>query len=135
MLYAKVHKKEQIHKFLQPLLGLPEVEFPKDLSSKFKEQNYSFELDKFYANLGDVVIIEPHSSKCEVEEDYFVGVSGIDKDIFAGKLPGKGSIIQFFRPFKRILLEVIVKSDDNKDKKLRDFSKAVYNVVSTLKFD
>lgn len=138
IVYAKIHDNEAIHNYINNL-GAPEIVFPKDLKSLLcinKGYFYSVKLKEYYATLGDVLIIEPHSSFTELNKDYFIYYSGIDESVFLGfkKIVGEnGEITKFDEEFKRILFEFIIKPNDNIKEKLGLCSKGILYVVNTLK--
>jgi len=132
--YAKVHRNEKIHRYME--LGLKEVMFPEELRTILDSGRYDYDLRQFYADSCEgQLIIEPHSSNCDIDDDFFIGFSGVDSNVFSGfreKTQGIGMILDRHQPIKRIVLEVIVKPDEDEEKKLRLFSGVFSECIKEL---
>jgi hypothetical protein len=134
VLYAIVHEKEDVHEYLSQL-ELDKVVFPKELSKLFLTDHYASELKTFYSTLGDVLILEPHSTKVDLEQDYFLYHSGIDEVVIRDfrKIVGMNGVTREFKEdFNRLLLEAIIKTDDDTKNKMDCLLKGIDYVIESI---
>ena len=116
--YSMVHEKEAVH-LIKNHLKLEELNIPLELRTICNTGNYEEELTKFYQTLNNVLIIEPHSSISNINNDYLLYFSGLDQQIIEKSkvlFNGKGTIVKDDQDIKRVIFEIILKPEENIEK-------------------